>query len=93
MYLSINEMSQDYAFLSISHALCAVIGLNGHDLCQLGPLPTPVGTGASVQLNPGLLVHAWALLYEYQSSAQLQPCLYITTDVDPDPNSQTDFPV
>lgn len=68
-------------------ALCAQIGLNGHHLCHLLPLPTPVGSG---QLNPGLLVYAWA---GYWSSAQLQPWLYITIDIDPDPNSQTDFPV
>jgi len=42
--------------------LCALIGLNGHDLCHLGRLPTPVGTGAPVQLSPGLLVHVRAML-------------------------------
>lgn len=38
-------------------------------MCHLRPLPTPVGTGASVQLNPRLLGHAWAMLYGYRSSA------------------------
>lgn len=39
-------------------ALCALISLNGHGLCHLRPLPAAVGTGASVQLSPGLSVHA-----------------------------------
>lgn len=69
-------MSQDYVFSQSATAPCALIGLNGHDLCHLGPLPTPVGTEIRAQLNPGFLVHAWAMLYGYRSSAQLQPCLY-----------------
>lgn len=44
-------MPQDFAFLSICpNALRdALIDANGHDLCPLGPLLTPVGTGTPAQ--------------------------------------------
>lgn len=69
----------------------ALTDLSGPHQLRVGLLPRDLG--ALFKPSPQPSVHAWAVLEEYWSPTELQPCLCLATDaIDPDPDVQADFP-